>query len=255
MKTSNSLIAAFSLSSKKAKSLSLLASAAVAFPVISNAATQTIPFSLTPSGSVVLTFDREDIAVEDITSITVSVTMATADGTIAGDNDSSENFGSYDAEFGATASLSHSGGVFALAKTGGASAVGSSLSATDIQSGTLAVDDGDTIESGGSGSTDGFDEGGPDYFFFAIDSVGDSDSGLIDSNQWSNYVGSGTYTITINATQFQSITGVGGVATLTTPTTLSGEVSVTVVPVPEPSTYAALFGLAAVALVFFRRRK
>jgi hypothetical protein len=221
--------------------LPLLAASSVAV----NAATQTIPFSFTPTGSVVLTFDRVDMAEGLVESITVSVNMSTADGTIAADNDSATENGSYTAEFGATADLGHSGGSNALfTSVQFAPAVGANLSATDTQTGTLEVDDGDGA---------GFQEGGPDYFFFAIESVSDSDSGIIDSSQYSNYIGTGTYTITVSANQFQSITGVGGVATLTTPITLSGDVTVTVVP--EPSSYAALFGLAALGLVSIRRRR
>jgi hypothetical protein len=215
--------------------------------VAANAATQTIPFSFTPTGSVILTFDRVDIAVGLVESVTVSVNMSTANGTIEADNDSADVSGSYTAEFGAQADLTHSAGAAALFTTGFASEVGANLSATDTQSGSLSVDDGD------DGDTAGFDVGGSDYFFFAIDSVGDSDSGIIDSSQYSNYIGTGTYTITVSANQFQSITGVGGVSTLTTPITLSGSVTVTVVP--EPNTYAALFGLAALGLVAIRRRR
>lgn len=223
--------------------LPLLAASSVSV----NAATQTIPFSFAPSGHVILTFNRVDMDIGVVESITVSVNMSTENGTIEADNDSATESGSYVAEFGATASLTHSGGPAALFTTGFADEVGSSLSATDSQTGTLSVDDGD------DGDTAGFDVGGPDYFFFAIDSVSDSDSGIIDSSQYGHYIGTGTYTITLSANQFQSITGVGGVATLTTPITLSGDVTVTVVP--EPSAYAAIFGLAALGLVCFYRRR
>lgn len=236
---------------KRTKITTILALSAL--PFAASAATQTIPFSFTPSGDVVLTFNKESYDVVDVTSITVSVSIVTSGGSLSGDNDSASISGTYNAEYGVTASLAHSEGAAALFTTGFASEVGGSLSATDTTTGTLAIDDGDTVESGGDGSTAGFDVGGDDYFTFAISSVGDSDSGEIDSTQYSNYLGAGTYTITLTAAQFQSITGVGGVAALTIPADLAGSVSVTVVP--EPGTYALIAGLFAFGWIAIRRRK
>jgi hypothetical protein len=229
-----------------------------ALPFVASAGTQTIPFSFTPSGAVVLTFNEENYDAVDITSITVSVTMTASGGSLSGDNDSSTEAGTYNAESGVTAVLAHSGGPAALFTTGFASVVGATLSATDTTTGTLAVDDGDTEISGGDGSTAGFDVGGSDYFTFDIVDSSDSDSGEIDSSQYSNYLGTGTYTITVTAAQFQSIAGVGGVAALSIPADLSGSVTVTVVPdtvVPEPGTYALIAGLCAFSWIAIRRRK
>jgi hypothetical protein len=223
-----------------------------ALPFVASAATQTIPFSFTPSGNVVLTFNKVNYAAVDVTSITVSVNMTTSGGSLSGDNDSATESGSYDAVFGIQADLTHSGGGLALF-TSSEVEVGANLSATDSTSGTLGVDDGDTLESGGNGSTPGFDEGGPDYFTFDLSAATDSDSGAIDSGQYSKYLGTGTYSITISADQFQSITGVGGVAALIIPADLLGSVSVTVIP--EPGAYALVAGLMAFSWIAVRRRK
>ena len=139
--------------------------------------------------------------------------------------------------------MAHSGSRDALYN--GVRDVGAALSATDVKTGTLTVDDGDTIPSGGGG------EG--DYFNFDISGVSDSDSGAIVAGGYSDYLGTGTYTITITAAQYQSITGVGGVAALSLPADLSGSVTVTVVP--EPGTYALIAGLCAFSWIATRRRK
>lgn len=230
----------------------ILAAALLGAPAFVYAGTQTVPFSFTPTGDVVLTFNKENIAAVDVTSIVVSVSMTTSGGSLSGDNDSASESGVFEAEYGVTADLSHSGGAAALFTTGFASEVGANLSATDSTSGTLAVDDGDTVESGGDGETAGFDVGGADYFNFAIASVSDSDSGNIDAGQYSHYLGTGTYTITVSAAQFQGITGVGGVAALSIPADLTGSVTVTVVP--ESGTYALLLGFVALTCVAIRRR-
>ena len=219
-----------------------------ALPIVGSAATQAIPFSFTPSGEVILTFNKVNFAAEDVSSIFVSVEMTTSSGSLSGDNDSDTEFGNYTAKFGINASLAHSGGNTALIDSSFNHVVGNDLSATDTTSGTLEVDDGD------DGDTPGFDEGGPDYFTFELSDVSDSDSGEIASEVYSDYLGTGTYTITVQADQFQSITGVDGVYPLIVPADLLGFVTVEVIPVPEPSAYALIAGVMALGWIAIRRR-
>ncbi len=222
-----------------------------------NAATQTIPFSFTPNGDVVLTFNKANYNVEDVTSITVSVTMTASGGSFAADNDSTTESGTYSGDFGINASLSHSGTTGpldnALTDASLSRYIGGDLSAADTFSFELAVDNGDRVTEEGQPQTFDTDEPGTDYGIHTMSPVNDSDSDAIASSQYSKYLGEGTYTITISASQFSNGSGVGGVATSTTPADLIGSVTVTVVP--EPSAYAAILGALVLCGAIVRRRK
>jgi hypothetical protein len=243
----------------KTKNTFLTAALLVASSVAVNAATQTVNFGIspvfTPTGTVTLTFDNFNFLVGDVESIVVSIDLETSGGSAVLDNDGaagtySINFGIQPGRLGPpTDFLVHSAGGASLQRTDFNTAFqqGVNIDLVDSQSGAIGANDTDAA---------GFqDDGGPDNLTYTLPTLSDSDTVSVASAGWDGYLGSsGTFTISIAMTQFSEITiDDTGTAFQLVPTTVSGSVSVTVVP--EPSTYAALFGLAALGLVFARRRR
>lgn len=209
--------------------------------------TQTQTFSFVPDGSTPLFFNQYNGNLSDLVSVHVSVVFNKTGGQIQVDNDSNES-GAISVSQGATGNLNSTD--VALLKAGDVVNVGASLSATDGTSSSLQGTTGDP--------TDEFNvTNNVDYFQWTAGNASDNDAGFINSGLWTagatGYIGNGTYAINLSATQYANASGLGGLATATSPSTVSGSVTVVYEAIPEPASLI-LMGLGSVAVLGRRRR-
>ena len=220
----------------------LVAVALAAGPAIGATITQVETFSGTPDLTRTLTFDEFDDlgGTLTLTSIQVSVSLSAIGGQLILDNDGeSSASGSFD--FGAKGDIS-STDVSLL--DAGLLPVTSEVQAGHNQAFSLDPNTGD-------GPSD-FDPTAPDGLQYNGGTETDSDSGLISGTVFNQYIGTGTYDIDVDVTQWQDFGGVSGIEWAVTPVSASGEVTVIYNYIPEPATLG-LLSLGALALL--RRRR
>jgi hypothetical protein len=210
---------------------------------------QTQDFSGTPNFDANLVFDEFDDDGGNLTlqSIRVDVSLNVTGGSLKVDNDGNQP-ASGAVEFGAEVLLSST-----------VSLVDASLQpivqpgdvkATDGTTLSVTADDGDT-EVGG---TPNFSYLGTDYDFFNGTAQSDSDFGYVSSSAFSQYIGTGTYIITVDADQVADYGALGGVQAQIDPLSASGQVKITYSYVPEPAALG-LLAIGGVAILFRRRRR
>lgn len=232
--------------SKKIIGLAIVALVVSATAVNAGVITQTIPFSGTPSYSSTLTFNKFDNQGGTLTlqSVFVSVNLNANGGALRLDNDATTP-ASGSVEFGAEASISSSvsmidAGFMQIFQAG-------DIKATGGAGVSLGADDGDA-EVGG---TPFFSYAGTDYGNYAGGAVSDGDFGNVNSLVFGQYIGTGTFTVTVNTSQVANYGSLGGVFAQIDPLTTSGSFTVEYNYIPEPATAALL---AIGGLLFVRRR-
>ncbi|MGJ8656170.1 MAG: choice-of-anchor E domain-containing protein [Akkermansiaceae bacterium] len=118
-------------------------------------------------------------------------------------------------------------------------------SAYTIPNTTLGANDGDDVST--------FDIGGSDYASFTSTGSSASGSGLVNDLFWSQYVGSGTFTIDFAVDSYFNLSGEGGsTIQFDSPDEAKGKVIVKYTLVPEPSS-TMLLGLGG--LLLMRRKR
>ncbi len=208
--------------------------------------TQTLPYGGTPDYSQTLTFNQFDDLGGTLTleSIFVSALLNVQGGALRCDNDA-QTPASGAIEFGAQAVVGSSVPLIdalfqQIFQPGDIKATGGTLL-------NLSPDDGDA-EVGGTAY---FSYQGQDYGFYVGGSPTDGDSGWVNPVVFGQYIGLGTFTITMDGTQVADYGSLGGVQAQIDPLTTGGEVTVVYTYSPEPAT----LGLLALAgLVACRRR-
>ena len=222
--------------------VALLAASAGAATIV-----QTKNYSGTPDFVQGLTFNQFDDQSGSLTlqSIKVEVMLNVSGGSLKTDNDGGQS-ASGAVEFAAeillsspTVSLIDSSGQ-QIVQSGDVKAAGG----TTI---SLTADDGDS-EVGGTAN---FSYAGTDYGFYNGSSQSDGDLGYVGSFVFSQYIGTGTYTVNVDADQVADYGALGGVQAQIDPLSASGSVTITYTYVPEPAT----IGLLALGGLAILRRK
>lgn len=207
--------------------------------------TQNLPYAGTPDYSQPLTFNQFDDLGGTLTlqSIWVSVSLDAEGGALRCDNDA-ETPASGAIEFGAQALVSASvplvdAGLNPIFQPGDVKATG----------GTTLNLSGDDLD-GEVGGTLNFSYVGSDYDFYLGGQASDSDDGYVSPSAFAAYIGTGTFTITLDASQVANYGSLGGVQAQIDPLTAGGEVTVVYTYTPEP----AALGLLAMGGLLARRR-
>ena len=232
------------------KYIHLLSLVLLSCQVIAQADTivQTENYDGTPDYVQTLTFDQFDDQGGTLTlqSIRVDVTLTVTGGSLKTDNDGAEA-ASGGVEFGAEVLLTPSVSMIDSAyqqiiQSGDVKATGGTTL-------SLSADDGDT-EVGGTAY---FSYAGSDYDYYNGTTQNDSDFGYVNSVVFSQYIGTGTFTVDVDADQIADYGALGGVQAQIDPLNACGCVIITYEYIPEPATLAmlAIGGLA----VLRRRRK
>ena len=222
---------------------------------------QTNSFSGVPNLTSYLLFNQfNEPAWGTVNSIYITLTLYASGGSLGADNDSTST-ASGTVGFGAEATLS-SEDVF-LYNSSFQNTIGKVVASTS-NSLTLRADDGD-VEVGG---TSHYSAQGVDYGQVLGQSVTKSASGYVASTFWSmgtGFIGTGSYTIMINANQYLNLGSLGGAQQLIDPLSVSGTVVVTYdytgdgpppEGIPEPSTiWLLVTGSLWIAWKAFRSRR
>lgn len=175
-----------------------------------------------------------------LTGVTISFYFDTTGGSFAVDNDSEEvGFVSFSREIMGKLTSSSvevgTAGTYFSAQSGFTSAIG--------------ADDGDP--------QDQFDVGGPDYVQYIPENItGTGNAAAISSGFWGGYTGSGSFNVSFLSSQSFSVSGIGGLQSLSIASKISPTVAVTYtysVTVPEPTT-ALLGGIGLLSLMRRRRQ-
>lgn len=202
--------------------------------------TQTISFSAIPDFETPLLFNQYAGDLSDLTNINISYSLSIEGGQFVIDNDT-DTAASVTANFGASLDAS-SPDVTLLDNS--FNQIIDGASATTDGTFNLAANEGD--------GTGDYDSSGPDGAILVGNNqttVGDGDVGSI---FFSDYVGSGTFTINAIANQIASLSSSSGIETANSPVSAQGFITVTYTVIPEPSSTALLcFGALGLA---FRRR-
>lgn len=212
-------------------------------PAMGATITQVMTFSGTPNYQRTLAFNEFDDLGGTLTlqSIQVSVLLNVGGGRFILDNDG-EQGASGTFEFGAKGDISSTDVSLVDATL---QPVTAELQAVHSQSFSLDPNQGD-------GPND-FDPSSPDGLQYDGGAETDSDSGFIGSLVFSQYIGTGTYDIDVDVTQWQDFGGISGIEWAVTPVTASGNVTVKYDYIPEPASMSVVC-LGGV-LTFLRRRR
>lgn len=209
--------------------------------------TQTQNYGGVPDYNQVLIFNQFDDLGGTLTlqSVYVEVNLTANGGALRCDNDAVEP-ASGAIEFGAQVAVGSSVSMIdamfqPIFQAGDVKATGGTML-------NLAADDGDE-EVGG---TPNFSMAGLDYGFYKGGSVSDGDNGIVNSAVYFQYIGLGTFTVTLDSSQVANYGSLGGVQAQIDPLTTTGTVKVVYTYIPEP---AALGLLAMGGLMFIRRRR
>ncbi|RYG95343.1 MAG: PEP-CTERM sorting domain-containing protein [Alphaproteobacteria bacterium] len=210
---------------------------------------QTREFEFLPDGSQNLVFDKFDLTLGTLTSVTVSVVMNKTGGRFEVDNDST-NTGTISMNHNVVGNLSVVAGSVGLIRSdftaiGGSGSLTASSSLTDQPIAATSGDATNTFNATGQS----------DHIVFIPSAAAASSSGTIASFATPTYAGPGTFILGVNAIQSVSVTGLGGLQQAFTVSGVSGEVTVTYNydAIPEPGA-AVLGGLGVLALMGRRRR-
>ena len=201
---------------------------------------QTQSFDFVPNGNQVMTFNKVNLNLVDVTGIIVTIELNKTGGSLAVDNDSANS---------GTLTFTHT---LDGALTSSNSLIDAGFSTTwtnlDVVSSTNQA-----VGATSGDPTDQFNVTAfSDYFQFIPADGSNSVSTSLNSAIWGQYLGaSGTYTMTFDANQLANISGFGGLQQAFTVSEASGTVTVQVVP--EPSSIALLLGAGGAALMFRRR--
>lgn len=211
--------------------------------------TQTQSFSGTPDFQQALSFNQFDSlgGTLMLQSIKLEVSLAISGGGLKVDNDGA-NPASGGVEFGAQVQLISSVSLIdsnfqSIIQPGDVKASGG----TTVN---LSADDGD-VEVGGTGN---FSYAGSDYGFYNGSNETDSDLGFVNSAVFSQYIGTGTYSITVDADQVANYGALGGVQAQIDPLSAGGTVTVIYTYIPEPATLT-LLAVGAVLTGWKRRNR
>jgi hypothetical protein len=198
---------------------------------------QTQSFSGTPNFSQGLSFDQFDTlgGTRTLSSIEVILDLNVDGGQLILDNDG----------------IDPAAGLFEF---GGKA----TLSSTDVAlggvPGTAAALHSDTFNLAGNigdGPTD-YDPSAPDGMIYLGGPESDSKSGFVNSLFWTagtkGFIGTGTYIVDLDATQWSQYGSIGGIEYAVTPVVAGGSVKVIYTYVPEPASLS-LLGLGAAALL------
>jgi hypothetical protein len=217
---------------------------------IGSAATivQTKNFSFVPNGNQAMTFDKFDTSLGTLESVTVTVNLNKTGGRFEIDNDSG-SAGTLNLTHEVQGSLSTSLGATALLNTND-----SFIGASGTLTASNSLLNQEVSATTGDNTTTFNATGLSDYVLFEPGNSSDSDTGTVSGDFQFKYEGTGTYTMTVNATQLVSVTGLGGLQQAFTVSNVSGDVTVTYnySAVPEP--VSPLLGGLGMLLLFRRRR-
>ncbi len=215
--------------------VSILAAGMLVSTATAATITQTQPFSGVPDYTQVLTFNQFDDLGGTLTllSVYVEVNLNAIGGALRCDNDAPQS-ASGAIEFGAQAAITASVPLIdamfqPIFQPGDVKATGGTTL-------NLTADD-DDLEVGG---TPNFSMMGTDYGFYLGGSVWDSDSGIVNSLVYGSYIGTGTFTITVEGTQVANYGSLGGVQAQIDPLDTTGTVTVIYNYIPEPATLGLL---------------
>jgi len=209
--------------------------------------TQTLSYTGTPDYQKILTFNKFNDMGGALTllSVYVEVDLDANGGALRCDNDAITP-ASGAIEFGAKVDVSSS--VSMIDATFNPIFQSGDVKATGGTTLNLSADDLDT-EVGGTAN---FSMQGSDYGYYTGGLASDNDSGYVTSMVFSQYTGTGTYTVTLDASQVANYGSLGGVQAQIDPLTASGEVTVIYTYIPEPATLSLL---VIGGLMITRRRR
>lgn len=206
--------------------------------------------SVIPPSTIGLTFNQYNGSLGDLTGIVVELSISTVGGLAEVDNESASPV-SETISFGSSASLDY----FTSTVSIPLELVLTTTKAYVSQTFNLGADDGDGI---------GVQSGGVDYASLVGGIVTSSSSADVSSGVWSQYVGTGTYTIVLNVSTFLELSASGGVSQGSSPPTANGYVTVTYEGVggggggsaPEPGSLLLLSSsLGGLAFWRYRRKR
>ncbi len=200
-----------------------------------------------PDYNQILTFNKFDDmgGTRTLQSVYVEVNLTANGGALRCDNDAvtpASGAIEFGAQVGVTSSVSMIDALFNPIFQAG------DVKATGGTSMNLSADDGDD-EVGGTAN---FSMAGTDYDFYIGGLVSDGDNGIVNPLVYPQYIGLGTFTVTLSASQVAQYGSLGGVQAQIDPLATTGTVKVVYTWVPEP---AALGLLAVGGLLFIRRRR
>jgi len=210
--------------------------------------TQPLNFTGQPDYERDLTFNQFDDqgGTLQLDSVEVVVSVTVQDGALRVDNDAQAP-ASGTIEFGADVLVSST--VSLIDNTFQPIFGMNDLKATGGTTLALGPDDGD----GEVGGIPNFSWLGIDFGEYIGQTEQVTHGGFVDPSVHGQYIGLGTYTITIDANQVASYTAFSGVQALIDPLTTSGTVEVTYNYTPEPTTLG-LLGIGSLLLSSHRRR-
>ena len=213
--------------------------------------TQTQNFSGTTTYSSSLTFNQFDDAGgwRILSSIELRANTTAVGGALRLDNDQT-SAASGSVNFGSQTLLSSNDVV--MRNTSGEIFQSTSLRATGSASINLGADDGDT-EVGG---TSNYSQVGVDFGSYTGGTTNSSASGFVKSSYFVDYIGSGTFAVSVDASQVADYSSFSGVQAQIDPLTSSGSMTIiyTYTAVPEPAAMA-LLGLTSIPVLRRRRSK
>lgn len=210
---------------------------------------QTQNYAFVPNGSQTMSFNKFNPDFGTLNSVTVTVLLNKTGGRFEVDNDS-ESSGTITLTHAVSGSLTANGVVLLRDDF-------SSIGSTGTLNATNTLSNQNVSATTGDATTTFNSTGLGDYVLFEPTSSSATDTGSIGNLFISSYLGTGTFTTTLNATQAVSAFGLGGLQQAFTVSNISGNVTVTynytpLVPVPEPE--SALLGCIGTLFLLRRRR-
>lgn len=210
---------------------------------------QTQNYAFVPNASQNMTFNRFNSELGTLNQVTVTVILNKTGGRFEVDNDS-ESSGTISLTHSVSANLTASGVILLRDDFSSVGAVGTLNATNSLNNQNVSATTGDTTTTFNA-------TGLGDYVLFEPSDSSAMDTGAIGNLFISSYVGTGTFTTTLNASQTVNASGLGGLQQAFTVSSVSGYVSVTydytpVAPIPEPES-ALLVGIGVLYLL--RRRR
>jgi len=201
--------------------------------------TQSQTFSGIPNLMESATFNQFDSQLGTLESVQVSLNLNTTGGTLILDNDSDQTAAGI-FEFGVIASISSSDVSLDNASS---DPVIDNFGVFCSQSFSLAANQDDGIND--------FDSTSPDGLLYSGIAESGSASGFVNTSDFSDYTGTGTFDINLIVMQWQYYGNVSGIEWATNPVSTNGSIAVTYNYVPEPAT----LGLLSLGGLILRKRR